>query len=74
MAWSRHIPKAAGWYWFQGKAGQEPVDLEVIHLDYGDNGQLAPTSSFGFQESDLGKFEGYWEGPLEPSPFDQSKA
>ncbi len=74
MAWSRQTPDAPGWYWFRGKVGPEAVDLEVIRLDYGENGQLAPASSFGFQEwADLHRFDGHWEGPLAPTPLDASK-
>lgn len=70
MAWTKQRPHSPGWYWFRGQAGHETVELEVIRLDYGENGQLTPASSFGFQEwTNLNKFDGYWEGPLEPSPL-----
>lgn len=71
MAWTTERPRSPGWYWFRGQAGRETVDLEVIRLDFGGNGQLTPASSFGFQDwADLDRFVGHWEGPLAPSPFD----
>lgn len=69
MVWTRDPPNIPGWYWFNGIAGAEAVTIEIVELDYGEQGILNTVSSGSCGEElqwpDIAKFQGDWMGPIE---------